>query len=160
MYKLVLTIAVLASFNSFSMNSEDNNIDNKSKDNKINEDVLETANLIDEINLLKLKLEKEKLDKNLNEEMLNNIEIKKGINNYLNTHEEKEYDPADGPFNAEGIRLLSVTSLQNNHKMAVFSFYGRKYNRSPGDNFKESVVSITDDNVVFNYSGKLYNFSY
>ena len=148
-------IAVLASFNSYSMNNEDNNIDNK-----INSDVLETANLIDDINLLKLKLEKERLDKNLNEEILNNIEIKKGINNYLNVHEDKKYDPADGPFNAEGIRLLSVTSLQNNQKMAVFSFYGRKYNRSPGGNFKESVVSITDDNVVFNYSGKLYYFSY
>lgn len=69
-------------------------------------------------------------------------------------------DPADGPFNQNGIRLLSVTSLQNSQKMAVFSFYGRKYNRAPGETFKGSNVLINADDVVFSYNGQQYTFRY
>ncbi|MPY22329.1 hypothetical protein [Shewanella sp. YLB-07] len=158
--KLLCVLTLLFSVNVFAV-TEDNDADNKKKrDQQVAGDVLETANLMDEINLLELKLAKEKLDKSLNEELLSNIEIKKEIDKYHSVTRAKVDNPADGPFNKNGIRLLSVTSLQNSQKMVVFSFYGRKYNRVPGEKFKGYNVLINADDVVFNYNGQDYMFGY
>ncbi|NRD72908.1 hypothetical protein HQQ94_06575 [Shewanella sp. VB17] len=158
--KLLCVLTLLASVNVFAV-TEASDVDNKKEGNQqIAGDVLETANLMDEINLLELKLAKEKLDKSLNEALLSNIEIKKEIDKYHSVGRAKVDDPADGPFNQNGIRLLSVTSLQNSQKMAVFSFYGRKYNRAPGETFKGSNVLINADDVVFSYNGQQYTFRY
>ncbi|MDE1240602.1 hypothetical protein [Vibrio aestuarianus] len=157
--KLFYILTLVVSFNSYAtdeseVNSEENYLYQK--------DVLQTAKLMDNINLLKLKLEKEKIEKSLNQELLSNIEVKKQIDKQLNrsSGKAKIYDPADGPFNEKGIKLLSVTSLQNSQKMAVFSFYGRKFNLTQGDKFKNSTIDINDSDVIFNYNGKKFKYSY
>ncbi|NGZ15426.1 hypothetical protein HGG78_16995 [Vibrio aestuarianus] len=157
--KLFYILTLVVSFNSYAADESDINSD---KNYLYQQDVLQTAKLMDDINLLKLKLEKEKIEKSLNEELLSNIEVKKQIDKQLNrsSGKAKVYDPADGPFNSNGIRLLSVTSLQNSQKMAVFSFYGRKFNLAQGDKFKNSTIDIDDSNVVFNYNGKKFKYSY
>ncbi|MDE1233427.1 hypothetical protein [Vibrio aestuarianus] len=157
--KLFYILTLVVSFNSYAADESDINSD---KNYLYQQDVLQTAKLMDDINLLKLKLEKEKIEKSLNEELLSNIEVKKQIDKQLNrsSGKAKVYDPADGPFNSNGIRLLSVTSLQNSQKMAVFSFYGRKFNLARGDKFKNSTIDIDDSNVVFNYNGKKFKYSY
>lgn len=157
--KLFYILTLVLSFNSYAADESDANSDENYLYQK---DVLQTAKLMDEINLLKLKLEKEKIEKSLNEELLSNIEVKKQIDKHLNrsSGKVKTYDPADGPFNANGIKLLSVTALQNSQKMAVFSFYGRKFNLMQGDKFKNSTLDINNSDVVFNYNGKKFKYSY
>lgn len=157
--KLFYILTLVLSFNSYAADESDANSDENYLYQK---DVLQTAKLMDEINLLKLKLEKEKIEKSLNEELLSNIEVKNQIDKHLNrsSGKVKTYDPADGPFNANGIKLLSVTSLQNSQKMAVFSFYGRKFNLMQGDKFKNSTLDINNSDVVFNYNGKKFKYSY
>ncbi|AQS39914.1 hypothetical protein Sps_04832 [Shewanella psychrophila] len=158
--KVLYLLSMFFSVNTLAAIAQNDAVNKQDMSREVRGDVLETANLMDEINLLKLKFEKEQLDKSLNEELLKNIEVKKEIDKYDPVSKVKKQNPADGPFNVNGIRLLSVTSLQNANEMAVFSFYGRKYNRAPGEDFKGANISIDGEYVVFEYHRKSYKFRY